>query len=167
MSSRLGRIFDAFGEVKSVAEEEGGLLEEIVDRICEALTECDGAALRRARSGMCESRTASFVEQCRSGSFNKWLRANDQALSKLNTLFREAASERNLPDAILLDGLKSVVIALVHLKKFGWKCSQGSLERMLARTADALESIKERMTPAETCVVNEIERLSTTRGVKI
>jgi hypothetical protein len=134
--SQLARILEAFGNLRRAAQKEGGSLQEIVDRICQALSERDGSALIGATVGISAEAPASFVEQCRDGSFSRWLRST---LDSLNVLFRQAALERDLAGAELLDGLRSVVVSLVHLKKFGLKNSRASLERMLTRTADALD----------------------------
>jgi hypothetical protein len=139
--SQLARILEAFGNLQREAQKEGGSLEEIVDRICQALSERDGSALKGATVGISAEAPAPFVEQCRDGSFSRWLRSTDEVLDRLNMLFRQAALERNLADAALLDGLRSVVVSLVHLKKFGLRNSRASLERMLTRTADALDLV--------------------------
>ena len=141
-------VIDAFLEIGNAAESESSVFRWIIDLICKAVRERDPRALKDATltisAAIEEGEYSAIFARCRNAAWDKWRIDSYAVVGKLNTLTAAAVAEKSLQEALFADSMRSLVVSLVQLNRYGWNTAKHLFNDRIQAVAEKLEAVKER-----------------------
>jgi len=161
-------VIDAFLEISNGAEKESSVFRWIIDLICKAVRERDPTALKEATltisAAIEEGEYSPIFGRCRNAAWDKWQIDSYAVVGKLNTLTAAAVAEKNLQEALFADSMRSLVVSLVQLNRYGWNTAKHLFNDRIQAVAEKLEAVTGRPCEEAHCFSRGMNRLDLCRA---